>query len=179
MSRKLSIHNTGKDLMHGRCRRPSMFSSLIFTHSKLHSLPSIYTIILLLKVCLSVSVRKLQVAILARSSREMSLTVRIVCSTSSHEFVCQIGLAFVLYAKNTQYLWETGPLVPVFISMASERPAIVTSGAVRHGWLAQTLRIAICRRQCGGGGACVRAFARAWCVCNNIYYTIIIFDPGW
>ena len=38
----------------------------------------IYTIILLKSVCLSVSVRKLQVAILARSSREMSLTVRIV-----------------------------------------------------------------------------------------------------
>ena len=35
-------------------------------------------IILLKSVCLSVGVRKLQVAILARSSREMSLTVRIV-----------------------------------------------------------------------------------------------------
>ena len=42
----------------------------------------IYTIICLksvcLSVCLSVSVRRLQVAILARLSREMSLTVRIV-----------------------------------------------------------------------------------------------------
>ena len=38
----------------------------------------IYTIILLKSVCLSVDVRKLQVAILARSSREMLQTVRIV-----------------------------------------------------------------------------------------------------
>ena len=38
----------------------------------------IYTIILLKSVCLSVGVRKMQVAILARSSREMPLTVRIV-----------------------------------------------------------------------------------------------------
>ena len=38
----------------------------------------IYTIILLKYVCLSVGVSKLQVAILARSSREMSLTVHIV-----------------------------------------------------------------------------------------------------
>ena len=38
----------------------------------------IYTIILLKSVCLSVGVRKLQVAILALSSREMYLTVHIV-----------------------------------------------------------------------------------------------------
>ena len=38
----------------------------------------IYTIILLKTVCLSVGVHKLQVTILARLSREMSLTVRIV-----------------------------------------------------------------------------------------------------
>ena len=38
----------------------------------------IYTIILLKSVCLSVGVRKLQIAILARSPREMTLTVRIV-----------------------------------------------------------------------------------------------------
>ena len=42
------------------------------------SLQIIYTIILLKSVCMSVGVLKLQVAILARSSREMSLTVRIV-----------------------------------------------------------------------------------------------------
>ena len=38
----------------------------------------IYTIICLKSVCLSVSVSKLQAAIIAPSSREMSLTVRIV-----------------------------------------------------------------------------------------------------
>ena len=39
---------------------------------------AIYTIILLKSVCLSVGVRKRQVAIIALSSREMYLTVRIV-----------------------------------------------------------------------------------------------------
>ena len=39
----------------------------------------IFTIIILKSVCLSVVVRKLQVAILARSSREISQTVRIDC----------------------------------------------------------------------------------------------------
>ena len=39
----------------------------------------IYTIIILKSVCLYVGVRKRQGAIIARSSREMYLTVRIVC----------------------------------------------------------------------------------------------------
>ena len=86
--------------------------------------------------------------------------------------------------------------MPVFISMASERPAIVTSGAGRHDWLAQTHRIAIRRRRCvcmwGGGGvhafARVRAHACAFvracvCVCLRacvmcLQYTIITFDTG-
>ena len=51
-----------------------------------------------------------------------------------------------------------------------QRPAIVTSGAGRHGWLAQTHRIAIrrrrcvcvrgCTRSCGCVRACVRACVR-------------------
>ena len=69
----------------------------------------IYTIILLKSVCLSVGVRKLQVAILARSSREMSLTVRIVWQyISCHEFASQFGLAF-FYTRKTSinYRYET------------------------------------------------------------------------
>ena len=50
---------------------------------------------------LSVAVSKLQVTILARSSREMSQTVRIE-STSSHEFAFQFGIEMFLYAKNTK-----------------------------------------------------------------------------
>ena len=67
-----------------------------------------------------------------------------------------------LHAKNTQNLGETGPPLSVLISMASDQ-LIVTRGAGRHGWLAQTHRIAIRQRRCvgggGGGGARVRAGA--------------------
>ena len=51
---------------------------------------------------LSVAVRKLQVAIIDRSSRDMSQTVRIPEITASHEFASQFGLAIFLCAKNTQ-----------------------------------------------------------------------------
>ena len=54
-------------------------SSRPYSRLSYYSMFVIYTIIYLsLSVCLSVGVHKLQVAILARSSREMSLTVRIV-----------------------------------------------------------------------------------------------------
>ena len=51
-----------------------------------------------------VDVHKLQVAILARTSREMSLTVRIDWHyrTSCHEFASQFGLAIFVYAKTPQ-----------------------------------------------------------------------------
>ncbi len=61
--------------------------------------------------------------------------------------------------------------MPVFITMASDQ-AIVTCGAGRHGWLAQTHRIATAVCVCGMGVhafvrvrahtcACVRPFVRA------------------
>ena len=57
--------------------------TIVILHKELHwnSTP-IYNIILLK----SVAVSKLQVAILARSSREMSQTVRMTESTPCHEF---------------------------------------------------------------------------------------------
>ena len=74
-------------------------------------------------VCMSVNVHKRQVAILARSSREMSQTVRIdwryilsrvrVSVRPSNFFIC----------KNTQNLGETGSSTPLFIWM-KQRPAI-------------------------------------------------------
>ena len=71
-----------------------------------------------------------------------------------------------------------------------QRPAIVTSGVGRRGWLAQTHRIAIWRLRCVCGGvwtrscgfvcthvhACVHPFVHACVMC--LQYTIIIFDPG-
>ena len=55
-------------------------------------------------------------------------------SISSHEFACQFGLAFFLYAKNTQNFGETGPAVPVFISMASDQLLSPAERAVTVGW---------------------------------------------
>ena len=56
-------------------------------------------------------------------------------STSSHEFARQFGLEFFLYARNTQNLGETGPPVPVFISMASNQLLSPAELAVTVGWL--------------------------------------------
>ena len=69
-----------------------------------------------------------------------------------------------------------------------KRPAIVTSGAARHSWLAQTHRIAVRRRRCVCGcvyvctrsRGCVRTRVRA-SVCARVMclqYTIMIFDTG-
>ena len=75
-----------------------------FFRSKVLHLAIIYTIILLK----SVGVRKLQVAILARSSREMSLTVHIVC----HYILSRVRVSLrprnFLYANNFQNLGEIG-----------------------------------------------------------------------
>ena len=60
----------------------------------------VYTIILLK----SVEVSKLQVAILARSSQEMSQTVRIVWKHILSQVRVSVGLAIFVYAKNTQNL---------------------------------------------------------------------------
>ena len=78
----------------------------------------IYTIFFL---SLSVGVRKLQVAILARSSREISLTVRMVWQYILSRVCVSVRPSIFLYEKNTQNLGETGPPVPVFISMASDQ----------------------------------------------------------
>ena len=67
----------------------------------------ICTIILFKHVCLSVDVSKLQVAILARLSREMSQTVRIDCN-DCRSFLSRVRISAqasnYLYAKNTQKL---------------------------------------------------------------------------
>ena len=60
----------------------------------------IYTIILHKSVCLSVGVRKLQVAILARSSREMSLTDRILPRYILSRVRVSVLPSNFVYAKN-------------------------------------------------------------------------------
>ena len=74
----------------------------------------------------------------------MSLTVRSSDSTSSHEFACQFGQSFLLYAKNPQNLGETWPPVPLL--SPAER-------AVTVGW--HRIAMAVCMYVEG-----VQAFAR-------------------
>ena len=119
-------------------------------------------------ITLSVGVSKLQVAILARSSREMSQTGLSTESTSCYEFASQVGLTIFLYAKTTRNLWETGSPERVFIWM-NQRPAIdrqqnrqkrgvnsITLGPHRT---ATTWTVTVvCTRVC------------VWCVCNIRYY---------
>ena len=63
-----------------------------------------------------VGVFKLQVAILARSSREMSLTDRIVLQYILSRVRVSVRLAMFLYAKNFKILGEIGWLARVVYS---------------------------------------------------------------
>ena len=61
-------------------------------------------------LCLSVGVRKLQVAILVRLSREMCLTVliyRLTVHLLTRSRLTELGLAIFVYANNTQNLGGT------------------------------------------------------------------------
>ena len=86
---------------------------------------SIYTIILLLANCRSQF-------LLDRLGRCLKLFVSTE-STSCHEFASQFGLEFFI-SENTQNLGETGPPVPVFISMASDQLLSPAERAVTVGW---------------------------------------------
>ena len=92
----------------------------------------------------------------------MSLTVS-SDSTSCHEFASQFGLAF-FYMRKT--LGETGPPVPVFISMAS-----TTSNCHQR---SGPLRLAGTDPSNSDTATAVCVGARVMC----LQYTIIIFDPG-
>ena len=108
------------------------------------STTTIYTIICLKSVCLSVSVRKLQVAILARSSREMSLTDRIVWQYI-HEFASQFGLAFFYTRKTLINYYESRTLCILLLNGPAARPVTMHSATVTVEWPA-TRR---CRYNCG------------------------------
>ena len=77
---------------------------------------TIYTIICLKSVSLSVDVRRLQVAILARSPREMYQTDRIVCQYILSRVLISVRPSIFLYAKNTHKLSR----VPSLAHMAVE-----------------------------------------------------------
>ena len=86
----------------------------------------IYTIILL-NVCM------LMFAIIARSSQEMSLTVRIDREYILSQVRVSVLPRIFVYVKNIQHLGEIEPPAPVFISMASDRHCCQRSGPSRLG----------------------------------------------
>ena len=145
------------------------------THYKrVVSTHNIYTII-----CLkSVVVRKLQVAILARSPREMSQTDRIVWKhiLSRVRVSVKPRICFICGKK---------PIVNtvarmLFISM-DHRPAIVSPASKAVGptmtdWLGAPIQR---RSWVGMGCACSRVWACVHACAMCLQYTIIIFYPGW
>ena len=158
---------------------------------------TIYTIILL-KVCLSVGVSKLRVAILARSSREMAPTVRIdwqhillrvrasvrpriVFIREEHPKLSRIPRRIhdCLFEWSTDSSFiasgagEKGPLTSPWLGAPTHRTATT--------WMATVVGGCVRVRECGRVRArvcvCVRERACTCVMC--LQYTIIIFDPGW
>ena len=87
-----------------------------------------------LSVCLSVGVRKLEVAnscsIVSGDVSNCSYRLTLHPVTSSR---LSSAYNFFVYAKNTQNLGGTGPPAAVFISMASDRQFRQRSGASQLG----------------------------------------------
>ena len=131
------------------------------------------SLILWFSLNLSVCVRKLQVAILARSSWEMSLTVLIVW---------QYILSWVRVSvwPSNFFICEKprgNRVASACVYLNGQRPALspaeraVTVGRHRIAIACTTAATAVC--VC----ACARVCVRACVMC--LQYTIQIFDPGW
>ena len=106
-------------------------SWLAIEHNLYHNSPKVC-----LSVCLSVGVRKLQVAILARSSREMSLTVRIVWHPVTSSSL-RVRPSIFLYVKNIHKPSRRPSLAQVSIEwngawLAGDRSTV--SGKNTSGW---------------------------------------------
>ena len=100
--------------------------------------PFIYTIILRKSVCLSVDVIKLQVAILARSSREMCQTVRIDWKHILSRVRVSVQPRKKNYEKNTQNYREYRVARPtVYLNEAATGHCLasVGKGALTPSWL--------------------------------------------
>ena len=121
-------------------------------------------------VCLSVIVRKRQVAILARSSRKMSLTVRIVLQYILSRVRVSVRPSIFFICKKPS---NTRGNLPASASVyfKGQRPAIVTSGEGYHGWLASNsdaaTAVCMCVGVCKRSRRCVRTRVRA-CACSCV-----------
>ena len=142
-----------------------------------------HTIILLKSVCLSVDVSKLQVAILARSSREMSQTV---CIDWKH-MPSRVRISvrprhFSIHKKHPKLSQIPSRPRDRLFEWSSDRPLIErgtgekgrNSVMVGRHWLIEQRKP---ERRWRWVGVCVCFCMRACVMC--LQYTIILFDPGW
>ena len=137
---------------------------------------------------MSVSVRKLQVVILARSSRKMSLTIRIVWQYIQSRVLVSVR-------PSNFFIREKLPKPRVHrvasscvdlngqrqASSQAERAVTVDwappySDSMYGGEAATAVCVHLCALVCAHACARVRVCARACVMC--LQYTITIFDPG-
>ena len=104
------------------------------THFAGHRPVCIYTIILHKSVCVSVGVRKLQVAILARSPREMSLTDRILPRYILSRVRVSVRPSNFVYAKNNNKLQQKPTFAYLTVEWTSGRPVTMRSATVTVEW---------------------------------------------
>ena len=121
-----------------------------------------------------VAVSKLQtIAILARSSREMSQTVSIDWKHILSGVCVSVRPSNFLYAKNTQNYreyWVTR--ATIYLNEAATGHWSPATRDLRHSWAPARHRTATTWTAPVEGGCvrvCVRASVRAWCVCNIRY----------
>ena len=150
----------------------------------------IYTIILLKSVYLSVCLSQLancrSQLLLDNLGRCLKLFVSTE-STSCHEFASQFGLDFCIREKHSKPRGIRTASASVYFN--GQRPAIVASGAGRHGWVPPDpsnsdilndgdggVRVCVCACERACERACMCACVHACVIC--LKYTIIIFDPG-
>ncbi len=139
-------------------------------------LHNIYTIILLKSLCLSVGVRILQVAILARSSREMYLTVRIVWQYILSRVRVLVRHINFYMRKTLKTSGKPGRQCQCLFQWPATSYCLQRSGPSRFAgtdpskndtatavcvWgVCARIRAGVCAR------LCVHACVCAWCVCN-------------
>ena len=98
------------------------------------SYTSILQFALSLSVCLSVGVRRQQFAIIARSSQEMYLTVRIVWQYILSRVRFSVRPSIFLYAKNNNKLPEKPTFAYLTVEWTSGRPVTMRSVTVTVEW---------------------------------------------
>ena len=160
--------------MNSETRTETVFNYFLRSITQVHH---IYTIILLMSVCLSVLANYRSRFLLDRLGICVQLFVS-TDSTSCHEFASQIGLDIFVYVKNTQnYHKYRVAYATVFLNEAATGDSTPAKRGrqLRHGWVHRPIENdnqngdgggleCVCARVCVHACACVRECMCA-CVC--------------